>query len=114
VKAAGVFPTGFPPVGDPRVITVFITSPADLSGGGGSTADIPVLQLATFYITGGDGFKNPGGGPSCANEPFPAGGSSNGSIWGHFIKYVPPGGVTGTGDFCNPNAFGDCVAVLTQ
>lgn len=112
-KASNGTLTNFPPVGDPRVITVLITSPADLSGGGGSTADVPVVQLATFYITGGDGLKNPGG-PGCGNEPYPGGGSSNGSIWGHFIKYVPPGGISGNGNFCNPNAFGDCVAVLTQ
>jgi hypothetical protein len=113
-KASGGTLANFPPVGDPRVITVLITSPADLSGNGGSTADIPVLNLATFYITGGDGLKNPSGGAACANDPYPGNGSSNGAIWGHFIKYVPPGGVSGGGQFCNPTAFGDCVAVLTQ
>jgi hypothetical protein len=96
---------------DPRKVTLIITPPADLSGGGGSTADVPVVKLATFYVTGWDGAA--GNGQNCNNEAFPGSGSSKNAIWGHWIQYVEPGG-EGSGEACIPNEFGDCVAVLTQ
>jgi hypothetical protein len=103
--------TTFPP-DDPRAITMIITSPVDLSGGGGSTADIPVLLFATFYVTGAD--RMTGNGLGCNNEPYPGtGGRDNSAIWGHWIKWSDATG-TGTGKRCNPNEFGNCVAVLTK
>jgi len=110
-KASNGTLTNFPPVGDPRAMTMIVTPPADLSGNGGSTADVPVVRLATFYVTGWDGSS--GNGQGCNNEKFPGKGSNKNAIWGHWIKYAPPGGI-GNGKGCNPNAFGDCVAVLTQ
>ena len=91
-------------------MTVIITAPADLSGGSNGPP-IPVLALATFYVTGVDGIK--GDGTGCQDEPFPGSGSAKFEFWGHWIKFVPAGGV-GNGQGCNPNVFGDCVAVLTQ
>jgi Putative Flp pilus-assembly TadE/G-like len=118
-KASNGTLAGFPPTGDPRLLPMVVTPPADLSGGGGSTANVPVVRIATFYVTGGDGLSNPAS--SCAsptdqNEPFPGSArrSGNNAIWGHFIKYVNPGGGIGSGIGCNQNQFGDCVAVLTQ
>jgi hypothetical protein len=98
------------PVGDPREIAMIITAPGDLSGNTNGPP-IPVRALATFYITGWDG--GAGNGKGCANEPYPGSGSSTFAIWGHWIKFVPPGGI-GNGKGCIPNQFGDCVAVLTQ
>jgi hypothetical protein len=115
-KASNGTLAGFPPAGDPRVIPMIITPPADLSGGGGSTADVPVVRVATFYVTGGDGLANPSSScpaPTNQNEPFPGKRSSNNAIWGHWIKYVNANGA-GNGIGCNKNSFGDCVAVLTQ
>ena len=89
---------------------MIITSPGDLSGNSNGPP-IPVLALATFYVTGWDG--GGGNGTGCQNEPYPGGGSEKFAIWGHWIKFVPPGGI-GNGKGCNPNQFGDCVAVLTQ
>jgi hypothetical protein len=101
--------TTFPP-DDPRAITMIITSPVDLSGGGGSTADIPVLLFATFYVTGAD--RMTGNGQGCNNEPYPGTtGRDNSAIWGHWIKWADPTG-TGTGRRCQLNEFGNCAAVL--
>ena len=98
------------PVGDPREVPMIVTSPADLSGNS-SGPPIPVLALATFYVTGYDGGS--GNGTGCQNEAYPGGGSSKDAFWGHWVKFVSPGGI-GNGSGCDPNAFGDCVAVLTQ
>lgn len=91
---------------------MIITSPLDLSGGGGSTPDIPVILLATFYITGGDGLQPPDGGPTCQNDPFPGTGRSNFAVWGHWMKYANPG--VGNGNACKANEFGDCVPQLVK
>jgi Flp pilus assembly protein TadG len=96
---------------DPRTVTMIITSPADLSGNT-SVSPIPVIALATFYITGYDGAS--GNGTGCQNEPFPGSGSDNFQVWGHWIKFVPVGGGVGNGQGCDPAKFGDCIAVLTQ
>jgi Putative Flp pilus-assembly TadE/G-like len=97
---------------DPRLMPLIITEPADLSGGAGNGPPIPVRAIATFYVTGYDGAS--GNGQGCANEPYPGKGSDKWKIWGHWIKYVPAGGGIGNGKGCDPNKFGDCIAVLTQ
>jgi hypothetical protein len=108
--------TAIPP-GDPRAITVIITSPANLSGNQNGPP-IPVLKLATFYVTGLD--NQTGNGLGCNNDPYPPNGSSNpavqkASVWGHWIKYVLPSGVgEGSGDPCQFDAFGNCITVLTR
>lgn len=97
--------------GDPRLVPLIITEPADLAGN--SNGDpIPVRAIATFYVTGYDG--GAGNGQGCANEPFPGKGSDKFQVWGHFIKYVPAGGGVGNGKGCDPSKFGDCIAVLTR
>jgi hypothetical protein len=97
--------------GDPRILPMIITEPADLSGNQ-NAGPIPVRAIATFYVTGYDGAN--GNGQGCSNEPFPGKGSDMFQIWGHWIKYVPVGGGIGNGEGCDPTKFGDCVAVLTQ
>ena len=101
------------PPGDRRVLNVFMT-PFGSFGGSGN-AVVPVTKLGTFYITGwtaqGSGFKNPCQGNG--DDPVPNGDSGN--IVGHFIKYVyglNDGG--GGGEVCDFNAFGSCIAVLTE
>jgi putative Flp pilus-assembly TadE/G-like protein len=97
--------------GDPRLLPLIITEPADLAGNT-SGPPIPVRAIATFYVTGYDGAA--GNGQGCANEPYPGKGSDKFQIWGHWIKYVPVGGGIGNGEGCNPAKFGDCIAVLTR
>jgi hypothetical protein len=96
---------------DPRAVTVIITSPADLSGNSNGPP-IPVLALATFYVTGYDGTT--GNGTGCQNEPYPGSGSQNFQFWGHWIKFAPVGGGIGNGKGCDATTFGDCIAVLTK
>ena len=100
------------PAVDPRKLAFLITSPADLSGN--SHGDpIPVLGLATFYVTGVDGMT--GNGSGCTNEAYPGSGTGKFQFWGHWIPdVVTSGGGTGTGQFCDPTKFGNCIAVLTR
>jgi hypothetical protein len=103
----------FIPPGDPRVLNVFITPFGSFSGSGNTV--VPVTKLGTFYVTGwtaqGGGFRNPCEGNG--DDPVPGGDAGN--IVGHFIKYVfglNNGG--GGGETCDFNAFGSCIAVLTE
>ncbi len=112
------------PAGDPRAITLIITSPADLS----QNATVPIRNFATFYVTGWDtggsirkcNLPQPGNPPALppppggyGNEAYPVKGSSNGAIWGHWIYYTDPS-AGGNGTFCNPNALGVCTPVLSR
>jgi hypothetical protein len=106
-----MFPNFLP--GDPRIIQVFLTPFGSFSGSGSTT--VPVVNFATFYLTGwtgqGSGFNNPCQGNG--DDPVP--GNDAGIIVGHFIKYIDSLNTGGGGpDLCDFNAFGNCVAVLTQ
>jgi hypothetical protein len=110
------------PIGDPRAITMIITSDVDLATAAGQPqAWVPIRKFATFYVTGWD----PNIMPSCTspslgssqNEPFPVKGkrnSSNGAIWGHWINYEDTAG-TPSGQLCvigsSPT---NCVPALTR
>ena len=74
-------------------------------------ADVPVdsivevTKFATFYVTGW--FSSPCSG----DDPVP----DKGYVVGHFIKYIfalNNGG--GSGELCDFNSFGSCIAVLTE
>jgi putative Flp pilus-assembly TadE/G-like protein len=106
------FTNGVPSVSpsDPRLVTVFIT-PFGSFGGSGSSSEFPIVQFASFYVTGwqaqGSGFSNPcqGHGDNTA-EP--------GTIVGHFIKYIDTiNNQTGESK-CTVNSLGECVVVLTR
>jgi Flp pilus assembly protein TadG len=117
----------FPP-GDPRAITMIITSPADLSQ---QNVIVPIRNFATFYVTGWDTTGNspncnlpqPGNPPTLpppaggyGNEAYPGTGrknTQNGAIWGHWIIYTDPN-AGGNGTFCNPTGFGICTPVLSR
>ena len=101
------------PPGDPRVLNVFITPFGSFSGSGSGV--VPVTKLGTFYVTGwtasGGGFRNPCEGNG--DDPVPGGDAGN--IVGHFIKYIfglNDGG--GSGETCDFDSFGSCIAVLTE
>jgi hypothetical protein len=105
-------PEDIPPT-DPRLVSVFVTLFGALSGSGQNV--IPISGFATFYVTGfsknGGGQGDPCGGPP-APDPVPN--KTGGYIVGHFIKYVDTLGGSGTGQACDFNAFGSCVAVLSR
>jgi Flp pilus assembly protein TadG len=106
------------PIGDPRIVAVFLTPFGSFDGTGGNTT-VPTTNFAFFYVTGwtgqGSGFNNPcqgnGDDPVPNNDPA--------VIVGHFIKYVQTINTGGGGPgFCNLSQgslnTGACVAVLTQ
>jgi hypothetical protein len=101
--------------GDPRAITMIITSVADFAAGAGQPqAWLPIRKFATFYVTGWD--KNIK--PQCAgNEAYPIKGkqnSDNGAVWGHWINYVDSAG-TPNGQSCVLGASPtNCVIALTR
>jgi Flp pilus assembly protein TadG len=95
---------------DPRIVQVFLTKFGSFSGSGMGTE--PVTGFATFYVTGwrgsGGGFANPCVGQGDDSTP------GDGYIMGHFIKYISTIN-TGTGTQpCNVNAFGTCIAVMSE
>ena len=96
--------------GDPRLLQVFLTPFGSFDGSGNDS--VPVTDFGAFYVTGwagkGSGFANPCEG----NGDDPA---APGYIVGHFIKYISSLNDGDSGDeLCDFNAFGGCVAVLTE
>ncbi|HVL96035.1 MAG TPA: pilus assembly protein TadG-related protein [Solirubrobacteraceae bacterium] len=101
------------PSDDPRFVEVFLVPFNSFSGSGSGTR--PVVEFATFYVTGwtgkGSGFNNPCQGNG--DDPVP--GDEAGYIVGHFVKYVQTLNEGGAGEErCDEAAFGTCVAVMTQ
>jgi hypothetical protein len=95
------------PKGDPRIVTIVITP------FGYEAEPKPIETFATFYITGwkgsGAGFENPCEGNG--DDPV----TKKGEMVGHFIKYINTTDIESGGtSLCEPDAFGQCVAVLTQ
>ena len=88
---------------DRRIASVLIT-PFGTFGGSGNDV-IPVSNFGAFYITGWHGS------PCAGDDPVP----DRGYVVGHFIQYVfglNQGG--GSGELCDLNALGSCVAVMTD
>jgi putative Flp pilus-assembly TadE/G-like protein len=97
------------PLGDPRIVPVFVTPFGSFNGSGNNV--VPVVNFATFYVTGFSHQGGSGQGDPCPGaDPVPGGGY----IMGHFIKYVDSINSGSGGSACDFNAFGTCVAVLTQ
>lgn len=101
------------PLDDPRIVQVFLTPFGTFQGSGND--DVPVTGFATFYVTGwsgqGEGFSNPCEGQG--DDAVPNG--EGGYLVGHFIKYVQTlNNGSGGSEPCDFNAFGSCVAVLTE
>jgi hypothetical protein len=99
------------PANDSRLITVFVMPYGSTDASGNpllGSGYVPILNFATFYVTG---FA---GDPCSSDDPAPP---NAGNAWlvGHFIKYVNPvndGGDSGT--LCNPSLLGPCVPVMTK
>jgi hypothetical protein len=101
------------PKSDPRIVQVFLTPYGSFSGSGSGT--VPIVQFATFYVTGwtsqGSGFDNPCQGNG--DDPVPN--NDAGYVVGHFIKYIQTLNNGGSGTQpCDFAEFGPCVAVLTD
>ena len=97
-----------PDDGDPRVTPLIVTLYGAFSGSGNGY--VPVTDFAAFYVTGWDGADRACNG---INESPPPG-AGNGTIWGHFIKYVGDLGNSTPGSTCNFSAFSPCITVLTE
>ncbi|MDP8956137.1 MAG: pilus assembly protein TadG-related protein [Actinomycetota bacterium] len=102
-------PNNWPTVasGDPRAVPVMIVPFGSFSGSG--QQEVSVINFGHFYVVGWDQ-------GNCAdNVPQPGGGSTNGNMWGYFIKYIDALNVgQGGEDMCDLTTFGSCVAVMTQ
>jgi hypothetical protein len=93
------------PQNDPRAVPLIITLYGAFAGSG--SGYVPVIEFATFYVTGWDSQSSACDGISEA----PPAGAGNGTIWGHFITYVGDlGNSTGT----NPCTFGGLSPCITQ
>jgi hypothetical protein len=109
------WPGGNVPGGDPRAITLIVTSPADLAATASNPQGwFPIRRFATFYVTGWDKSID----PQCQdNETFPGKGkqSQNGAVWGHWMIYVDNTGI-GNNQNCPINSVQpvNCVPVLTR
>jgi hypothetical protein len=101
--------SAWPVAGDPRIVPVFLVPFGSFGGSGSGT--VPVTGFATFYVTG---WSQGNGGQQ--GDPCPGADAVNGGgeITGHFIKYVDSVNTGGGGPACDFNAFGTCVAVLTD
>jgi hypothetical protein len=103
-----MFNTGLPG-NDTRIVQLFVTPYGAFSGSGSYT--VPIVRFATFYVTGwggsGGGFPNPCQG----NGDDPA---EDGTIVGHFIKYIDTlQNSTGT-SICDLSAVDPCKPVMVR
>lgn len=104
-------PTKLPVIdpGDPRAVPLIITTFAAFSSSGGGL--VPVVQFATFYVTGWNGNID----CSSVNAPAPPGTRPNSAdVWGHFIKLIEPPGHSSGEQLCDFAALGNCTAVMTR
>jgi hypothetical protein len=94
------------PPGDTRVVPVFVTPFGTFTGSGNDI--VPVVNFATFYVTGWGHNGNKAGCPG--DDP-----ADSGYIIGHFIKYITtlPGGGGGSQP-CDFSGLGTCVATMTD
>jgi hypothetical protein len=90
---------------------MFLTPFGTFNGSG--NAVVPVENFAHFYVTG---WGRNGNGNGCSGDDKMPDGSAipAGYVVGHFIKYVQTLNTGGGPTLCDPNSFGDCVAVLTR
>ena len=118
----GAHDTRFQP-GDPRIVTLFLTTTEAFTGSGQNT--YPITGFVEIYVTGFGRIQ--GNGNLSVDDPCPgntpptdldlAGGNAGGyAVWGHMIKYAlttsngQPSGV-----LCNPTgSLTPCVPVLVE
>ena len=91
---------------DPRIVKLLVTDFSALGGSG--TTEVPVMNIATFYIAGWTGSR-------CSNPPPPVAiRSSTRALWGHFIKYAGSDPTSVGTEKCVADAITPCVAVMTR
>lgn len=93
------------PVGDPRIVKLLITDFSALGGSG--TTEVPVTDIAVFYVAGWTASK-------CATNTPPPFDVKKGAIWGHFIKYAAPDPNSTATEACDPDAITPCIPVMTR
>ncbi len=89
---------------DPRIVKLLVTDFSALGGSG--TTDVPVTNVAMFYVAGWTGSK-------CDNPPPPFA-VKKGAIWGYFVKYAGPDPTSVGTEKCVADAITPCVPVLTR
>ncbi len=120
--AEGTHGTNFNP-GDPRIVTIFLTTTEGFTGSGQNT--YPITGFIEVYITGfgrinGNGslgIDDPCPGNAPPNDLDLGGGNGSGyAVWGHILNWVIPApGATPSGRICNPGRSAQpCVAVLVD
>lgn len=108
---------------DPRLVTIFLTTPEAFTGSGQAT--YPITGFISIYVTGFGQVQGNGtlqiDDPCPGNTPPPdldlSGGSSSGYVvWGHVLNYVVPGPrATPSGRLCAPGTSAQpCVATLVE
>jgi hypothetical protein len=96
--------------GDPRVIQLVITPFGSFSGTG-TDDTVPVINFATFYVTGWQG--NGGHNNPCQGNGDDA--AAPGFIVGHYISHIENSSQGNHGsDLCDFTSVTTCVAVLTR
>jgi Putative Flp pilus-assembly TadE/G-like len=96
------------PDGDTRIVSLFIVPPGSNIGGSGN-AVVPVIDFATFYVTGWQGSTN--NDDPCSGDDRT--GLLNGEIVGHFITYIDTlGNGEGSGP-CDASGITPCTLKLT-
>jgi hypothetical protein len=107
MRFAGCPPYNWPtyPEGDPRIVKLLITDFSALGGSG--TTEVPVTNIAAFYVAGWTGSK-------CASNPPPPFEVKKGAIWGHFIKYAAPDPKSTGTEVCDPASITPCIPVMTR
>lgn len=99
--------------GDPRAVTLVLTSYNAYANGGkqNGSQPYPVVGFGNFYVSGFSG-------DNCAGDDPPppqaaADGQNSGDVWGYFIQYST-GGAIPSGKKCKLNTFGSCVPALVR
>jgi Flp pilus assembly protein TadG len=96
------------PDGDRRIVSLFIVPPSSSIGGSGNDV-VPVIDFATFYVTGWQGSTNKD--DPCAGDDTV--GLQKGEIVGHFIKYIDNLGNGEGSTLCNASGLTPCTLKLT-
>jgi Flp pilus assembly protein TadG len=97
------------PENDPRIVQLFVTQYGAFSESGGYT--VPITRFATFYITGWDGSGSGFPNPCQGNGDDPA---ADGTIVGHFIKYIDTFQTSSGTELCNLSDTSPCTPLLVE
>lgn len=109
--------------GDPRIVTIFLTTSQAFIGSGQDT--FPITGFVQVYVTGYGSIN--GSGNLTRDDPCPgdtppasdyacSGSDCGFVVWGHFINYtVPNPSGAPSGQMCNPgNSLTPCIATLVE